>query len=591
MAVHWKERGFPLQISLKQYADLLVTYLKPQLMRVVLLAIVLLTNIALQLLNPQILKSFLDTALSSQGSPALFGSALLFFVIALISQGLTVASTYVSTNVGWTATNALRADLAQHCLQLDMPFHNLHTPGEMIDRLDGDVTILSNFFSQLIIQVLGNVILLLGVLLLLFQVDWRVGLALGLFVLVAALTLRNLRTIAVPHWLATRKISAESYSFIEERLAGTEDIRASGARAYTLRRFTELMRTRLRTQRKAGLVTSVMVNGTMLLIALGTVVAFAVSTYLYLHHVISIGTVYLIYYYSTMLTKPIDLITQQMDDLQKVGASIARIQELYALKITLQDGTIPFTSSGPLAVAFENVSFAYSDDDLVLRQVSFCLEPGSVLGLLGRTGSGKTSITRLLLRLYDPISGSIRMHGQDIRTLKQRDLRQRIGVVTQDVQLFHATVRDNLTLFDHTIPDACIEAVLQDLGLGDWYHSLPEGLETELKSGGGLSAGQAQLLALTRIFLADPGLVILDEASSRLDPATEQLLERAIDKLLHNRTAIIIAHRLTTVRRADQIVILEQGRIRESGERTTLLADSSSRFAQLVQTELQEVLV
>jgi ABC-type multidrug transport system fused ATPase/permease subunit len=297
-----------------------------------------------------------------------------------------------------------------------MPFHNLHTPGEMIDRLDGDVTILSNFFSQLIIQVLGNVILLLGVLTLLFQVDWRVGLVLGLFVLVAALTLKNLRSIAVPHWLATRKVSAESYGFIEERLAGTEDIRASGARAYTLRRFTELMRTRLRTQRKAGLVTSVMVNGTMLLIALGTVVAFAVSTYLYLNQAISIGTVYLIYYYSTMLTKPIDLIMQQMDDLQQVGASIARIQELYALNNTLQDGNTPFTPSGSLAVAFENVSFAYSGDDLVLQQISFCLEPGSVLGLLGRTGSGKTSITRLLLRLYDPVSGSICMNGQDVRS-------------------------------------------------------------------------------------------------------------------------------------------------------------------------------
>jgi ATP-binding cassette, subfamily B, bacterial len=581
--------GVPLQISLKQYADVLVTYLKPQLNRVTLLAFVLLTNIALQLLNPQILKSFLDTALSPRGGSSLVGSAVLFFVIALISQCLTVASTYVSTNVGWTATNALRTDLARHCLQLDMPFHNAHTPGEMIDRLDGDITVLSNFFSQLIIQVLANTVLLLGVLTLLFRVDWRVGLAFGFFVVIAALTLRKLRSLAIPHWLATRQASAESYGFIEERLAGTEDIRSCGAHAYTLRRFTELMRTRLRTQRKAGLVTSVMVNATMLLISLGTVVAFTISTTLYLNHAISIGTVYLIYYYATMLTRPIDLITQQMDDLQRVGASMSRIHELYALENTLQDGHIPFAPEGPLAVAFKNTSFAYTGDEMVLKQVSFRLEPGSVLGLLGRTGSGKTSIARLLLRLYDPVSGSILVNGQDIRSLKLCDLRQRIGMVTQDVQLFHATVRDNLTLFDCTIPDTRIEAVLQDLGLGDWYQTLPAGLETELESGGGLSAGQAQLLAMARIFLADPGLVILDEASSRLDPATEQLLEGAVDKLLYNRTAIIIAHRLATVKRVNQIVILEQGCIREAGERAALLADPSSRFVQLVQSELQEV--
>ncbi len=164
-------------------------------------------------------------------------------------------------------------------------------------------------------------------------------------------------------------------------------------------------------------------------------------------------------------------------------------------------------------------------------------------------------------------------------------------MVTQDVQLFHATVRDNLTLFNKQIPDEKVLHVLQDLGLWEWYSSLPNGLTTELEAGGGgLSAGQAQLLALTRIFLADPGLVILDEASSRLDPATEQLLERAIDKLLHNRTAIIIAHRLTTVTRANKILVLEHGRVREFGERQALLSDPTSRFSHLLHTELEETL-
>ena len=197
--------------------------------------------------------------------------------------------------------------------------------------------------------------------------------------------------------------------------------------------------------------------------------------------------------------------------------------------------------------------------------LSFALEPGQVLGLLGRTGSGKTTIARLLFRLYDPTRGTVAPgRRRPARTPRLRDLRRRVAMVTQDVQLFQASVRDNLTFFDRAIPD---ERILRgDRASWSWAtgsHALPPGLDTQLEAGGrGLSAGEAQLLAFARVFLRDPGLVILDEASSRLDPATEQLIERAIDRLLRGRTAIIIAHRLGTVQRADEIMILEDGRMR-----------------------------
>jgi ATP-binding cassette subfamily B protein len=221
-----------------------------------------------------------------------------------------------------------------------------------------------------------------------------------------------------------------------------------------------------------------------------------------------------------------------------------------------------------------------------------------VLGLLGRTGSGKTTLCRLLFRLYDPDEGTIRFSSDgtasaaDIRSLPLAELRSRVGIVTQDIQLFQASVRDNLTLFDTAVPDARIEASIEDLGMGAWLASLPQGLDTELASGGkGLSAGEAQLLALTRIFMQDPALVVLDEASSRLDPATEAMLEHAIDKLLETRTAIVIAHRLRTVQRADEILILENGAICEWGPRVELVRDPTSRFYSLLQTGLEEVLV
>ena len=193
--------------------------------------------------------------------------------------------------------------------------------------------------------------------------------------------------------------------------------------------------------------------------------------------------------------------------------------------------------------------------------------------------------------MYDPTVGTVRLGGVDLRGVPNADLRARVAIVTQDIQLFSATVRDNLTFFDATIPDAQVMAALDELGMGDWVRALPNGLDTLLASGGtGLSAGQAQLLAFARAFLRDPGLIILDEASSRLDPATERQLEQALGRLLHRRTAIIIAHRLGTLERVDHIMILEDGRVRERGLRAKLVRDPDSRFAQLLRVGMEEAL-
>jgi ABC-type multidrug transport system fused ATPase/permease subunit len=249
-----------------------------------------------------------------------------------------------------------------------------------------------------------------------------------------------------------------------------------------------------------------------------------------------------------------------------------------------------------LSIEFHDVSFSYADngeDGNVLHNVSFHLPPGKVLGVLGRTGSGKTTLTRLLFRLYDSTAGAIRLGDVDVRDVALSDLRARVGMVTQDVQLFQATLRDNLAFFNPRIGDEQMERALKELRLWDWLRSLPDGLSTKLAAGGqGLSAGEAQLLAFTRVFLKDPGLVILDEASARLDPATENLLERAVDRLFHapRRTGLVIAHRLQTVQRADDILILEDGRVSEYGPREQLAADPASRFYSLLKTGLEEAL-
>jgi ABC-type multidrug transport system fused ATPase/permease subunit len=227
----------------------------------------------------------------------------------------------------------------------------------------------------------------------------------------------------------------------------------------------------------------------------------------------------------------------------------------------------------------------------VLHGISFHIPAGRTLGVVGRTGSGKTTLTRLLPRFYDPLAGAVRLGGVDLRAVRIAAVRARVGLVTQDVQLFNASVRDNLTLFDGGVPDARLHAVLDTLGLADWLAELPRGLDTLLGAGGvGLSAGQAQVLACARIFQRDPDVVILDEASSRLDPATERLVHTALGRLLEGRTGIIIAHRLSTIAYADDILVLEDGQVREYGPRRALAADPGSRFAGLLRLATEEII-
>jgi ABC-type multidrug transport system fused ATPase/permease subunit len=568
---------------------MLTTYLRPQRGRVALLTVLMFSSIALQLVNPQIVRRFIDEATEQAQAGGAFSVlimlALAYIGVALLTQTVTLGATYLSEVVGWRATNTLRSDLARHCLRLDMPFHNARTPGEMIERIDGDVIAIGKFFGQFVIQIAGSVLLMLGVLVVLFREDWRVGLALSLFTLVAIVALTRSSTIAVPAMTADREAQAQLFGFLEEQLAGLDDIRANGGGNYVMQRFHGSLREVFFKGRRGIMMGSAVSMVTMGLFGLGYALALGLGSFLYLRGAVTIGTVYLFYDYVFLLYQPIQQVAEQLREFQKAVAGMQRVRELRSYTPQIVDGTGPRLPSGPLDVRFEQVSFAYHDDAYVLRDLSLTLQPGQVLGLLGRTGSGKTTLTRLLFRLYEPKEGAIRLNGHDIRDTQLSDLRARIGIVTQDVQLFQATVRDNLTLFDPRVSDEQIVHVINDLGLGAWLRALPNGLDTELASGSsGVSAGEAQLLAFARVFLQDPGLVIMDEASSRLDPATEHLIERAVDKLLHNRSAIIIAHRLQTVQRADDILILDHGHVEEYGARAVLATDHRTRFAQLLQT-------
>jgi len=594
-----------LNIPLKRYWNLLAQYLKPQWGAVLFLAVLLVSGIGLQLLNPQILRRFIDAVVAGREIAALIRMALLFLGVAVAGQNVSLGVTYLGENVAWKATNALRLDLTAHCLRLDMAFHKTHTPGELIERIDGDVSTLAGFFSEMALQLLANGLLAVGIVVLLFVEDWRAGLIGVSYGLLTVLALRAMRHPLTRAWGDSRQAEADLLGFFGERLSGTEDIRANGAEPYTMRQLFALMRQITQRWIRAMVLEGVSHDAVWLVSLLAQIAAPALGAWVFFNGRATVGAGYLIFCYVGQFEAPLSAIQRRISDLQRASAGIARVEEVLHAAPSVIEHPHPVRDlpHGPAAVAVENVSFQYNDilngsnngspdhTSLVLHNVSFDLAAGQVLGVLGRTGSGKTTLSRLLFRLYDPDQGAVRIHGVDARDMTLGALRERVGVVTQDVQLFRATVRDNLTLFKPGFDDTRLVETLHTLGLGAWYASLPRGLDTVLETGSqGLSAGQAQLLALARVFLRDPDLVILDEAASRLDPATEQQVERAVDLLLANRTAIVIAHRLNTVQRADAIMILDNGQVVEYGPRAALSADPHSRFSELLRTGLQEVL-
>ncbi|MCA3747437.1 MAG: ABC transporter ATP-binding protein [Phenylobacterium sp.] len=581
---------------------MLAVYLRPEGRKLSALAVFLVAGTAVQLASPLIIRAFIDTAAHGGADASLerlWMLAGLFIAVTLLAQVLQIGSTYFSEQLGWSATNRMRQDLADHALQLDMAFHTAKSPGELIERVDGDVAALAAFFSQFILQIIGGALLLAGILVVLYLQDWRIGVLLTGFAVVAGLVLHAIRQIAGGRWERLREAWSAFSGFLEERLAGLDDVRANGGGPHVMRRMGEVNAELLVANVAAARRGHWIFLTASALFSIGFGLALALGVWLFQRGEATIGTVFMFMQYAGMMSLPIMLIGQQLQQFQAATASLNRIRDLRAIQPALTDGPGAgwegLRTQAPV-VGFQDLTFAYRADTPVIRNLDLKVPAGEVIGLLGRTGSGKTTLTRLLFRLYDPQGGAVTLDGVDIRQARLDELRGRIGLVTQEVQLFDASIRDNATLFDPAIDDARIIEVLTDLGLGEWLARQPEGLGTVLRAGGGLSAGEAQLLAFARVFLKDPGLVVLDEASSRLDPATDQMIERALDRLLgadgsgRRRTAIIIAHKLSTVQRADRIAILDQGRLVETGRRTDLEADPESAYARLLRTGLAEVM-
>jgi ATP-binding cassette subfamily B protein len=563
---------------------LLVNVLRPERRRVAGLSAVLVVGMLLLLAGPLILGRFVDQAVAGRPLHDLTRLALLYLVAALLAEALQLLAVWGAVSLAWRAGNRLREQLADHALSLDLAWHGHHSAGVLIERIDGDIEALMKFVGAVVLDVFGNAVLVTGVLVVSVFIDWRAALVLTVFSAGAMAVMVGLRSMAVPAHDAEREAKGQLLGDIEERLGGLEDLRANGAGRYAVHRLHVHSARTWRVTRHAAYKGAVGWGGAGIAFSMGSVATLAAAVVLHSRGVLSVGAVLALFRLSQMLRHPLEHLAEQLKEFQKALAGAARAARLLATEPAVVDGELgpEALPAGALSVDLDHVTMAYEPGQDVLHDVDLHLAAGTHLGLIGRTGSGKTTIGRLLVRFWDTGSGAVRVGGVDVRSLKRTALRSRVAVVTQDVELLRVSLRDNLTLMGAVrADDERLLAVLGDVGLGDWLASLPAGLDSVIAGAGALAAGEAQLLAFARAFLAEPDLVVLDEPSSRLDPLTEARIAVATHRLLAGRTAVIVAHRLATLDEVDEIAVLDGGRLVEHGPRHKLAADPHSRYARL----------
>jgi ATP-binding cassette subfamily B protein len=562
----------------------LTALIRPDARRWAILGVVIAAASAGALAGPLIVRRIVDEATHGTTVAEVVRLAVLFLVVAIATQVLNVVVVRSATVAAWRITNGLRLDMTRHVLGLDHEFHRKHTPGELIQRVDGDVTNVSNFLSQVVPKVAGAAILLTGMLGVLTALDWRLGAGMIVYLGISILLVLSMRHRAVRESSDEMGSYAKLYGGIEERLTAVEDLRANGAENHAMWRFvedsTEAITSAVR--REAAFLR--MWWALQIDVAIGLVGTLVLSAALVSNGAITLGTAFLLFQYVHLMIRPLEELADQLEVIQKANGAMHRVFELLAIEATVVDRGTTSPSPGPLRVTCKGVGFAYDEVQPILHEVDVEVAGGRSVGVVGRTGSGKTTFSRLLLRLVEATHGSVALGGVPIADIPLAELRRRVALVPQEVELFEGTIRDNVTLFDPGPTDADVEQALRHVGLGGLVET---GIDRPLGAGGsGLSAGQAQLLALARVWLRNPDLVVLDEATARVDPETERRIAQAIAELMKGRTTFVIAHRLSTLDMVDEVIVFDHGRIAEHGDRTALVDNRDSRFRHLLELAL-----
>ena len=553
----------------------LLGYLRPHRHTVIVALAAIIGHSMMQLVQPLLTRVAIDDYILTGSLAGLDRIALVFLVILVASFALEYIETYTMQMMGQRIMYDLRMEIYEHLQRLDVRFYDRNPVGRLMTRVTTDVDALNDLFASGVVSAFRDVFTLAGIMVILVVMDWRLALiAFSVLPLIVVVT-HWFRTHARESYRSVRGWIARINAALQENITGMSTVQVFGREARNLAAFDRVNRGHRDANLDSIFYYATFYPAIELIGALASALIIWFGGGWEIDGTLTLGSLVAFLQYAQRFFRPISDLSEKFNILQAAMASSERIFGLLNTPVAITDPPTPRTPTPARTgrISFEHVWFAYRDGEDVLRDVSFTIEPGERVGIVGATGAGKTTLINLLLRFYDVRSGRVTIDGVDVRDMTLSDLRRRFGLVLQDVYLFSGTIRENIALGRDGSTDAAIRTATRQAHADRFIARLPDGLESAVaERGATLSVGQKQLLSFARALSFEPDVLVLDEATSSVDTETELLIQEALHALMQGRTTLAIAHRLSTVQDTDRVLVFHKGELRESGTHQELLA-------------------
>lgn len=551
----------------------LLTYLRPYRWYVVLSLLLLMLASALQLTRPYLVKLAFDEHIAIGDGPGLNQIALLFLGVLLLEFAMGYGQIYIMEWIGQKAMFDLRGKLFGHIQSMHLGFYDKNPTGRLLTRVTSDVNALNELFASGVVDIVGNLIMIGGILIVMFSLSVKLSLVTFIIIPLILVATIMFRVKVRDSYREIRIQLAKLNAFTQEHLAGMTEVQNFVQEDKTMKRYAKINGELMDQHKRSVLLYAVFFPVVEIIGAISTALIVWYGGGQVVQQAISFGTLVAFFQYVEMFYRPIRDLAEKYNILQAAMAASERIFNILDTPPAITAPTAAHRLDGyDGTIKFDRVNFAYNADHPVLNEVSFEIGSGEKVALVGATGSGKTTTVSLMCRLYDVNSGAIMLNGAEIRQLDPREVRAQVGLVLQDVFLFSGSIQDNITLGNEQISDEQVRAAAERVGLLPFVNRLEHGFAHKVgERGSSLSVGQRQLISFARALAYNPRVLILDEATSSVDNETENIIQQAIHRLFEGRTSVVVAHRLSTIREADKILVFHKGRIVEQGRHEELL--------------------